>query len=39
MKPAIALYESLGFERTAPYCHNPIGNAVFMDLKLSELNR
>jgi len=34
MKPAIALYESLGFKRTAPYYHNPNGNAVFMALKL-----
>ena len=34
MKPAIALYESLGFERIAPYYHNPNGNAVFMELAL-----
>jgi len=35
MRPAIALYESLGFSRTAPYYHNPHGDAVFMELKLS----
>jgi len=35
MKPAIALYESLGFKRVAPYCHNPMAEAVFMELKLS----
>lgn len=35
MKPAISLYESLGFKRTSPYCHNPIADAVFMELKLS----
>jgi hypoxanthine phosphoribosyltransferase len=34
MKPAIALYKSLGFKATAPYYHNPIGNAVFMELAL-----
>jgi ribosomal protein S18 acetylase RimI-like enzyme len=39
MKPAIALYESLGFRRVAPYCHNPITGAVFMELKLSVLSR
>jgi ribosomal protein S18 acetylase RimI-like enzyme len=35
MKPAIALYESLGFKQVAPYCHNPNADAVFMELKLS----
>lgn len=35
MKPAIALYASLGFKRVAPYYHNPITDAVFMELKLS----
>jgi len=35
MKPAIALYESLGFKRVAPYCHNPMADAVFMELNLS----
>jgi putative acetyltransferase len=34
MKPAIALYESLGFQRIAPYYHNPLGCAVFMELAL-----
>jgi ribosomal protein S18 acetylase RimI-like enzyme len=36
MLPAIALYESLGFKRVAPYCHNPISDAVFMELALTE---
>jgi ribosomal protein S18 acetylase RimI-like enzyme len=35
MKPAIALYQSLGFGRAKPYYHNPHGNAVFMELKLT----
>lgn len=34
MKEAIALYESLGFQRIAPYYENPGGCAVFMELKL-----
>ena len=34
MKEAIALYESLGFQRIAPYCDNPSGCAVFMELDL-----
>ena len=34
MTPAIALYESLGFQRIAPYYDNPSGAAVFMELKL-----
>jgi putative acetyltransferase len=34
MKPAIALYESLGFRRIAPYYHNPIAEAVFLELDL-----
>ena len=34
MKEAIALYESLGFQRIAPYYDNPSGCAVFMELAL-----
>ena len=34
MKEAIALYESLGFQRIAPYYDNPSGCAVFMELEL-----
>jgi putative acetyltransferase len=34
MTEAIALYESLGFQRIAPYYENPSGCAVFMELKL-----
>ena len=31
LKPAIALYESLGFYRIRPYYHNPLGNVVFLE--------
>lgn len=34
MKPAIALYESLGFRRIPPYYSNPSERAVFMELEL-----
>ncbi len=34
MRAAIALYQSLGFQRIAPYYHNPSGCAVFMELAL-----
>jgi len=34
MKAAIALYESLGFRHTRPYCENPSPHAVFMELDL-----
>lgn len=34
MTPAMALYESLGFQRIPAYYHNPAGNAVFFELKL-----
>jgi GNAT superfamily N-acetyltransferase len=34
MTVAITLYESLGFEETAPYRHNPIEGAKFMRLVL-----
>ena len=34
MREAIALYESLGFQRIAPYYDNPSGCAVFLELKL-----
>lgn len=34
MTPAIALYESLGFQRIPAYYANPSGYAVFMELKL-----
>lgn len=34
MKPAIALYESLGFRHTSPYCNNPSPHAVFMEIDL-----
>ncbi|UCF66448.1 MAG: GNAT family N-acetyltransferase [Acidobacteriota bacterium] len=34
MTAARALYRSLGFEEIAPYCHNPIEGAVFMELDL-----
>jgi ribosomal protein S18 acetylase RimI-like enzyme len=34
MTPAIALYESLGFQRIPAYYDNPSGLAVFMEIKL-----
>lgn len=34
MTPAIALYESLGFQRIPAYYDNPSGLAVFMELDL-----
>lgn len=34
MEKAIRLYESLGFERIAPYRHNPIEDSVFLELTL-----
>jgi len=35
MTPAISLYRSLGFRQIAPYCHNPLPGAVFMELRLA----
>ena len=34
MNTAIGLYESLGFQRIAPYYANPIADAVYLELKL-----
>jgi putative acetyltransferase len=34
MNEAIALYRSFGFIETAPYRHNPVQGAVFMELEL-----
>ena len=36
MKEAIALYQSLGFQRIASYYENPNCGTVFMELKLSQ---
>lgn len=35
MKEALDLYESLGFKQIAPYRHNPIQGAVFLQLDLN----
>ena len=35
MDEAIALYRSLGFREIAPYYHNPVEDALFMELWLS----
>jgi len=36
MKEAIRLYESLGFQPTQPYCHNPIPGAMYFQLNLRQ---
>jgi ribosomal protein S18 acetylase RimI-like enzyme len=36
MSAAVALYESLGFRRVAPYYHNPSDRAVFMEFRLHQ---
>lgn len=38
MKPAMALYESLGFQRIPPYYENPSPLAVFFELQLAGEN-
>ncbi len=34
MRPAISLYQSLGFQKIQPYYENPIEDSVFMELNL-----
>jgi ribosomal protein S18 acetylase RimI-like enzyme len=34
MVAAVALYESLGFRRIEPYCHNPLEDAVYLEFRL-----
>lgn len=36
MQAARAVYTSLGFREIGPYCYNPIEDAVFMELNLSD---
>ena len=36
MEEANALYRSLGFEETEPYCTNPFPDACYFELRLSE---
>ena len=36
LKPAIALYESLGFQRIDAYYQNPIANVVYFELAVAE---
>ncbi|HZD26195.1 MAG TPA: GNAT family N-acetyltransferase, partial [Alphaproteobacteria bacterium] len=35
---AIALYRRFGFREIAPYCHNPVPGALFMELELLGLD-
>ncbi len=37
MKSAVALYYSLGFYKIPPYRHNPLPNALFMELDLKKV--
>jgi putative acetyltransferase len=37
MDQAIALYRSIGFVEIGPYCENPVENATFMELDLTDL--
>jgi len=38
MTQALALYHSLGFKPIAPYCHNPVPGATYLELDLNHTN-
>ncbi|KAF0246938.1 MAG: hypothetical protein FD180_297 [Planctomycetota bacterium] len=35
LKAALELYRRLGFRKTAPYCHNPLADAIFLAKQLN----
>lgn len=39
LREATGLYESLGFRRIEPYCHNPLCGAAFWELELTASTR
>lgn len=37
LQPAIRVYEQFGFRRIEAYCHNPLPNAVFMEVDVTQM--